>query len=114
MLFRSANTDAEEDRRYAYKVTAVNAAGESPESEIFAFGLQLAAGEGADGSQSPDRQPSSDNGEPSAPQPDSVDSSVQPSEQTQTYKTVIIIAVVLAAAVIAVLAAVLIRRRGRK
>ncbi len=109
-----ANTDAEEDRRYAYKVTAVNAAGESPESEIFAFGLQLAAGEGADGSQSPDRQPSSDNGEPSAPQPDSVDSSVQPSEQTQTYKTVIIIAVVLAAAAIAVLAAVLIRRRGRK
>lgn len=109
-----ANTDAEEGRRYAYKVTAVNAAGESPESEIFAFGLQLAAGEGADGSQSPDRQPSSDNGEPPAPQPDRVDSSVQPSKQTQTYKTVIIIAVVLAAALIAVLAAVLIRRRGRK
>lgn len=109
-----ANTDAEEGRRYAYKVTAVNAAGESPESEIFAFGLQLAAGEGADGSQSPDRQPSSDNGAPSAPQPDGSDSSVQPSEQTQTYKTVIIIAVVLAAAVIVVLAAVLIRRRGSK
>ncbi len=109
-----ANTDAEEGRRYAYKVTAVNAAGESPESEIFAFGLQLAAGEGADGSQSPDRQPSSDNGEPPASQPDGSDSSLQPSEHTQTYKTVIIIAVVLAAAVIAVLAAVLIRRRGGK
>lgn len=41
-----ANRNAREGERYAYKVIAVNAAGESPESEIFSFGLPLTAGDG--------------------------------------------------------------------
>ncbi len=34
-----ANSGAEAEKHYAYKVVAVNAAGESQESEIFSFGL---------------------------------------------------------------------------
>lgn len=32
---------AEADKHYAYKIVAVNEAGTSPESEVFAFGLTL-------------------------------------------------------------------------
>ena len=34
-----AYKQAEQDTHYAYKIIAVNGAGESPESEIFSFGL---------------------------------------------------------------------------
>lgn len=41
-----AYKNAKEDKHYAYKVIAVNAAGESPESKFFSFGLPLITEDG--------------------------------------------------------------------
>lgn len=129
-----ANMDAVEGKHYAYKVTAVNAAGESPESEVFSIGLQIASGEKTGESQLLDGQPSSGNREPSASQPgasgssgqqpeasgssgqqpEGSASSVQQPKQAQPFKIVIIISVVLAVAAVVVLAAALVRKKGRK
>lgn len=40
-----AYIDAEEGKHYAYKITAINAAGESAESNVFSFGLLTETGE---------------------------------------------------------------------
>ena len=99
-----ANMDAKADKHYAYKVTAVNAAGESPESEIFAFGLQLAV---RDESESDDSgTPEPEGSEPSEQQPEQ--------DEAQSASTVVIIVVVLALAAAAVVTGVLVWKRSRK
>lgn len=61
-----ANKGAAKDNRYAYKVIAVNAAGESPESEIFSFGLQLSS---KDKTESDSSEPSEVHPELNSPEP---------------------------------------------
>lgn len=99
-----ANMDAKADKHYAYKVTAVNAAGESSQSEIFAFGLQLAV---RDVSESDDsRTPEPEGSEPSEQQPEQ--------DEAQSSSTAVIIVVVLALAAAVVVTGVLVWKRSRK
>ena len=99
-----ANTDAVAGKHYAYKVTAVNAAGESPESDVFTFGLQLAAGDEPEPDSSGLTEPSSF--EPSEPQPEQ--------GEVQSSKMVVVIAVILAvAAAVAVIGVVVWKKSSR-
>lgn len=104
-----ANTGAEADKRYAYKVIAVNAAGESPESEIFSFGLELAAREESEPESSglPESEssglPEPGGSEPSEPQPEQ--------SGAQSSKTIVIVAVILAVLAAAALTGVLARKK---
>lgn len=100
-----ANTNAKADKLYAYKVAAVNAAGESPESEIFSFGLQLAVRD----------MPESDNAG-DAPEPGSVGSSEPQREQSDAQSSTagVIVAVSLAVVVAALPAGILARKRSGK
>ena len=100
-----AYTDAEADKRYAYKVAAVNAAGESPESEIFSFGLQLAIGDDSEPENFGDVPGLGSSGS-SEPQPEQ--------GGTQSSKTVVMIAVFLAVAAAALFTGILVRKRSGK
>ncbi len=97
-----ANMDAEKDKHYAYKVTAINAAGESPESEIFTFGLRLASGDEPEDS-------GADSPAASAPQQE------QKPESGRAQSSMVIAIIVLAvAAAAAVAIGVLARNKGKK
>lgn len=100
-----ANANAKADKRYAYKVTAVNAAGESPESEIFSFGLQLAVRDMPESDNAGDASEPGSFG-PSEPQPEQSDA--------QSSTAGVIVAVSLAVVVAALLAGILARKRSGK
>ncbi len=97
-----ANMDAKADRHYAYKITAVNAAGESPESEIFTFGLELAARDEPETG-------SLENSEPGGAVP-SESQQERESGKAQLFVIIVVIAVILAAAVVT---GVMVRKKGR-
>ena len=98
-----AYTDAKTDKRYAYKVTAVNAAGESQESEIFSFGLQLAARDDSEWENSGDM-----------PEPGSSGHSQPEQGEEQSSNAGLIIAVSLAVAAAALLTGIWVRKRSGK
>lgn len=85
-----AKINAAQNKRYAYKVIAVNAAGESPESEIFSFDLQLA-------SKNKPEAPEGESPEPSETQPSET---LPKQDDTQSSKTFAVIACILAVAVL--------------
>ena len=91
--------DAEEGKHYAYKIVAINAAGESEESEIFDFGLLPE--EKAD-----DGQPGGDNDTPGDKSDSEKDGGISP-------VVMAVIAVVAAVAVVAV-AIVFIKKKNKK
>lgn len=100
-----ANTNAVKDKYYAYKVTAVNAAGESPESEVFSFGLQLADRDVPESDNSGD-VPEPGSFGPSEPQPEQ--------SEAQSPRTGMLIAVGLAVAAVVAVTGVLVWKRINK
>lgn len=100
-----ANTNADKDKYYAYKVTAVNAAGESPESEVFSFGLQLADRDVPESDNSGDVSEPGSFG-PSEPQPEQ--------GEAKSPQESVMIAVGLAVAAVVAVTGVLVWKRINK